>query len=183
MTRLALLLLPLLLLAACGGPEEDAPAPPLEQAETWEGYGTQTVVLFFAEGSLEPTWREELRVIELADDPVERIDHALAELLRGPEQGFGRAFPPGVTIAHVFLEEREGLLTLDLEPAGSVAIERAGSLEERIALEALRRCLRVNFPSVRGLRLLIGGERAETLGGHLNISRPLSISLGDGSLN
>ena len=175
MLRLGSILV-LLMLAASGCGESNPPEPlPVEQAEAWEGYGTQTVVLFFAEGGLEPSWREELRVIELADDPVERIDSALAELLRGPERGLGRALPAGVALEHIFLEERQGLLTLDINPAGAAAITRAGSLEERIALEALRRCLRVNFPSVHRLRILVGGESAETLGGHLNISRPLRL--------
>ncbi len=40
-------------LAGCGRDEGPAPAPP-EAAETWEGYGAQTVVLFFAEGGIEP---------------------------------------------------------------------------------------------------------------------------------
>lgn len=173
MKYLALLLIALSL-AACG-PEETPQPLPVEQGERWDGYGTQTVVLFFAEGGLEPTWREELRVIELAEDPSDRIAAALEALFRGPERGLGRAFPQGIALAHVFLEERQGLLTLDFEPAGLLQLTRAGSLEERIALESLQLCLRVNFPSVRRLRILVGGETVETLGGHLNISRPLPV--------
>ncbi|MEZ4396186.1 MAG: GerMN domain-containing protein [Candidatus Krumholzibacteriia bacterium] len=164
----------LVTLAGCG--EEQAPAPlPQEQVDSWEGYGSQTVLLFFAEGGVEPEWREELRVIELADDPVDRIARTLRELLRGPERGLGRAFPPGMELQHLFLEERPGLLTLDFSPVSASILTRAGSLEERIALSALRRCLRANFPAVRRLRILVGGEPAESLGGHLNISRPLDL--------
>jgi len=175
MKRLTPMLLIALLAVSCG-PEQMPEPLPLEQAEQWEGYGTQTVVLFFAEGGLEPVWREELRVIELAEDPSDRIAAALEALLRGPERGLGRAFPQGVALAHVFLEERQGLLTLDFEPAGVQLLTRAGSMEERIALESLQICLRVNFPSVRRLRILVGGETVETLGGHLNIARPLPVS-------
>ncbi len=80
-----------------------------------------------------------------------------------------------MAIEHVFLEEAQGLLTLDFHPSGIERLRRAGSVEERIALEALKQCLRVNFPSLRRLRILVGGETAPTLGGHLNISRPISI--------
>jgi hypothetical protein len=163
-------------LAAAGCARDEGPAPPpIELAETWEGYGSQTAVLFFAEGGLDPVWREELRAVELKDDPVDRIERALGELLRGPEEGAGRAFPAGMELEHVFLEEQQGLLTLNFSAASAALLTRAGSLEERIALEALRRCLRVNFPAVRRLRILVGGEPTESLGGHLSLSEPLSL--------
>lgn len=178
MLRHALVLASLLALVggglACDKEEGPAP-PPVELAESWEGYGSQTAVLFFAEGGLDPVWHEELRVVELKDDPVDRIERTVHELLRGPEHGPGRAFPAGMELEHIFYEEPQGLLTLDFSAASAALLTRAGSLEERIALDALRRCLRVNFPAVRRLRLLVGGERAETLGGHLSISEPLSL--------
>ena len=174
LTRVGLAIAAALALAGCDRDEGPAP-PPVELAETWEGYGSQTAVLFFAEGGLDPVWREELRAVELKDDPVDRIERTLVELLRGPEEGAGRAFPPGMEMEHVFLEEQQGLLTLDFSTASAVLLTRAGSLEERIALEALRRCLRVNFPAVRRLRVLVGGEPTESLGGHLSLSEPLRL--------
>lgn len=165
----------LLAAGACGRDEGPAP-PPEETADAWEGYGAQTVVLFFAEGGLSPVWHEELRAVELKEDPVERIERTLVELMRGPADGTGRAFPPGMEVAHVFLEERQGLLTLDFSAASAGLLTRAGSLEERIALEALGRCLRINFPAVRRLRILVDGEPAASLGGHLSLSEPLRLN-------
>ncbi|MBM4119007.1 hypothetical protein FJ251_14985, partial [bacterium] len=134
MERRALALGCLLLLAA-GGPgcdRQEGPAPaPVETGESWEGYGSQTAVLFFAEGGLDPVWHEELRVVELKDDSVDRIERTLLELLRGPERGAGRAFPPGMELEHVFFEEGAGLLTLDFSSASAAQLTRAGSLEER----------------------------------------------------
>ncbi|MCP4546425.1 MAG: GerMN domain-containing protein [bacterium] len=167
-------LLPLLLLLSCL-PVDETESPVPAETDTWEGYGSQTVVLFFAEGGLEPTWQEELRVIELQEDPADRIARVLEELLHGPERGLGRAFPPGASLEHIFLEERSGVLTLDFNPVTVQLLIRAGSVEERIALEALKRVLRVNFPAVRHLRILVGGAATETLGGHLNIARALPL--------
>ena len=45
-----------------------------------------------------------------------------------------------------------------------------------MALEALQRTLRVNFPAVRSLRILVGGQVVETFGGHLSIVRPLALT-------
>lgn len=173
---LAALLLAVAALAAGCGPGDAPPPPEAAEPEAWEGYGSQTVVLFFAEGGLEPAWREELRVIELHTDPADRVERVLEELFRGPEQGRGRAWPPGTRLAHVFIEDRAGLLTLDFHPATVGLLTRAGSLEERLALESLRRTLRVNFPELRALRILVGGEPAASLGGHLSTARPLRLA-------
>ncbi len=179
MTRriaIALLAFPLLFLACSPGGEDGGETA--GEQERWEGYGSQTVVLFFAEGSLDLVWREELRAIELQADVSDRAARTLEELFRGPEEGLGRAFPPGAQLDHVFLEERDGLLTLDFNPVTAQLLVRAGSLEERVALEALLRTLRVNFPAVRSLRILVGGQEAESFGGHLSIARPLVLSEG-----
>jgi spore germination protein GerM len=176
---LIVLMMSLLPIQACL-PGRDRPDTPLPETEPWEGYGSQTVILFFSEGGLDPTWREELRPIELQEDPVERMARTLEELFRGPERGLGRALPPGAALEHIFLEEGNGTLTLDLSPVTSQILLRAGSIEEQIALEAIKRTLRVNFPALRRLRILVGGRVTETLGGHLNIARPLVIA-GEGN--
>jgi spore germination protein GerM len=168
------------LLAAAGCKEKPKPVP-AESAEQdkWEGFGSQTVVLFFAEGSARTTWREESRAIEMQADLVDRVARAVEELLRGPTAGKGRAFPPGSRLLHAFLEESEGALTLDFDPAVAQALTQAGSVEERVALDSLRRTLRVNFPALRSLRILIGGEMRDSLAGHLSIARPIPLDAGD----
>ena len=168
-----------LLVCACGSDEQPRGGG-ADREEKWEGYGSQTIVLFYAEGSIAPRWNEELRLIEVREDPVDRVARALEELLAGPEQVKGRAFPEGVGLEHVFLEEQLGVLTVDFAPVVAELLTRAGSAEEKIAIESLKRTLRVNFPALRSLRILIGGETRETLGGHLDISSPLPLNPGDG---
>jgi germination protein M len=180
--RALLLALPLALLlcGGCGDRGDTDPGDQQTEAEHWEGYGSQTVILFFAEGSLNPSWHEELRPIELQEDPVDRIARVLEELLAGPDQVQGRAFPAGVRLEHLFLEEQGGVLTIDFNPVIGELLTRAGATEERLALESLKRTLQVNFPALRSLRILIGGEARETLGGHLDISRPLPLGIPGG---
>jgi hypothetical protein len=156
-------LLALLALAGCGD-DVQLQEPPEE--EIWEGYGSQVCVLFFAEGALDLRWNEEARAIEILEDPTDRVAAVLAELFAGPGNSDGRAFPARTRLEQIFLEA-DGTLTLDFSESSARRLLRAGSLEERVALEALRRTLRVNFPEIRRLRLLVGGQSAEALGGHL----------------
>jgi len=153
----------LLLLAACGG-EEPPPEPPDE--EVWEGYGSQVCVLFFAEGTLDLRWHEEARAVEILEDPTDRVAAVLGELFRGPGQVDGRAWPEGTRLEQLFLEP-DGTLTLDFDEPSLRRLARAGSLEERVAMESLRRTLRVNFPEIGGLRILAGGMPRESLAGQL----------------
>jgi hypothetical protein len=177
---LACALLAVALLAVAGCKDKPKPVPD-ESAEqdTWEGFGSQTVVLFFVEGTARLTWREESRAVEMQADLVDRVARAVEELLRGSSTGKGRAFPPGARLLHAFLEESEGALTLDFDPAVAQALAQAGSVEERVAIDSLRRTLRVNFPALRSLRILIGGEMRDSLAGHVSIAQPIALGAGD----
>jgi len=78
------------------------------------------------------------RAIEILEDPADRVAAVLGELFSGPGQVRGRAFPAGTRVEQVFLEA-EGTLTLDFSEATVRRLRRAGSLEERVALQSLRR--------------------------------------------
>jgi spore germination protein GerM len=164
-------MMPLLLLAACAG---ESPEPPAEVPESWEGYGNQVRVLYFAEGSTSLQWREEARALEILEDPAARIEATLNELLAGPREVNGRAFPLGCGLEQVFVES-DGTLTLDFSESSAQRLSRAGSLEERVAMAALSRTLRVNFPELRRMRILVGGKQCESLGGHLYTGGLLSL--------
>ncbi|MDP6418583.1 MAG: GerMN domain-containing protein [Candidatus Krumholzibacteria bacterium] len=166
------LLLLLVLLACAPDAPEEARVP---DEQLWDrSYGSQIRVLFFAEGSLDLRWREEARSLALQEDPADRIEVTLKELLRGPLQGKGRAFPEGSRMRQLFLEEG-GHLVLDFGQETAQLLRWAGSVEERVALEALKRTLRVNFPELESLRILIAGQRQASLAGHLLIDERIEL--------
>ncbi len=162
MRKSILLLLPLLLLAC----SRDASEPPPDLPEVWEGYGNQVRVLYFAEGSTDLRWREEARALEIQADPAARVESTLDALLDGPREVDGRAFPLGCGIEQVFVES-DGTVTVDFSLSTARRLARAGSLEECVSMAALRRTLRVNFPELKQIRILVAGEQRESLGGHL----------------
>ena len=169
MKRLLWLLIPVLV--ACGG---KGPEPVAETPESWEGYGNQVRVLYFATGSGDLSWSEEARALEILEDPAERVEATLRELFEGPREVDGRAFPLGCGLEQVFVES-DGTVTLDFTRSTVQRLSRAGSLEERVAMAALRRTLRVNFPELKRMRLLVAGEVRETLGGHLRADGLISL--------
>jgi len=166
MARLAafaplLILLLLALLAGCGSRQETEDLENIT-AEGWEGYGSQTVVLFFADERRSPTGSRAAR--GRAERRLRRPRGPLSQgAIPGAGEGQGARLSAGTQLAHLFVEDAEGLLTLDFSPATAQLLTRAGSVAERVALESLRRTLRVNFPELKRLRILVGGQPAETL--------------------
>ncbi len=169
--RKLLRLLPLLILAACS---REAAEPPPDLPEVWEGYGNQVRVLYFAEGSIDLRWREEARALEIEADPAARIESTLRAMLDGPREVDGRAYPLGCGIEQVFVES-DGTVTVDFSQTTARRLARAGSLEERVSMAALRRTLKVNFPELKRMRILVAGEQRESLGGHLYTGGLLSL--------
>jgi hypothetical protein len=113
-------------------------------------------------------------------------------VLEGPRHpDLLRPFPDGWTIRAAFLL-KDGLAVVDLAFPGAEGVAatplaggpprwQAGSHEESLAVSALVVSVVKSVPEVRRVVLLVGGEPAETLGGHVDLTHPLlpDLSLAD----
>lgn len=93
-----------------------------------------------------------------------------AELKRGPtREGFVAALPPKLELRSAYLlADGVAVLDLGIDPAPSL-----GSSEEVTIVAALVDTVLQNVAGTTRVRLLVNGEPAETLGGHVDLTRPL----------
>ena len=71
----------------------------------------------------------------------------------------------------VFLD-RSGTAYVDLE-APSGRPQASDAARERLCIWSIVNTLCYNFPDVQQVKMLVGGDEAETLFGHIDLSRPL----------
>lgn len=149
---------------------------------------TQRVSLWFEpkEGEL---FRAEAREIPAAADEIALLRALAAAVLDGPRHpDLLRPFPEGWALRGAY-RLRDGLVVLDLMPPvpepgpgaeGPPAPEAAlgpswqtGTHEELAAVQALLITIAKNVPEVSKVVLIISGEPAETLVGHVDLAHPL----------
>ena len=92
-----------------------------------------------------------------------------------------RVIPADTRLRALYIDT-QGTATLDLDSAFARGLS-AGSADALLAVWSLVNTLAVSFAEVRQVKLLVEGEERRDLGGHLDLSRPLSadMSLLDGT--
>jgi hypothetical protein len=191
--RAAALLLTALVVAAAGlllflrPPAEDAPAarrrlPFLRVSPAPPGAPTPLpgkssagesvrVTLYFgdaAEGKLHPEERD----IAQPTGPGPYLRAIFDELARGSTTpGRIGVIPPKIQLRNAFLMPG-GLVVLDLAVDSSLSF---GSAEELAIVGSLVNTVLKNVANTERVRILINGEPAESLGGHVDLTRPLGF--------
>lgn len=144
------------------------------------------VSLYF-ESSADDSLHPEARDVPAALDDVAFLRSVAAAVMDGPRRPeLVRPFPPGWSLRGAYLL-REGIAVVDLSPPplsgprelGTPAGPRwqAGAHEEDTAIQAIAVTLAKNLPAVTRVVLLVGGDPAETLGGHADLTHPIAPDL------
>jgi spore germination protein GerM len=114
----------------------------------------------------------EKRAISQAANTVEQIKLTVAELIKGPTTMLERTIPEETQVREVFLDEK-GCAYVDFSRDISQK-HPGGTTGELITISSIVNTLTTNFPEeIRKVRILIGGREAETIAGHIDISRPI----------
>lgn len=129
---------------------------------------TRTVTLFFVADN-DDLLHKETRTIAAGPTEAAEAERALAELVRGSEEGLSSPLPPQTRVRQVFIA-KDGTATVDLsrEAAEGAAY---GSTSELAAVYAVVNTLIYNFKPVKKVVLLVEGAERETLGGHVDLTR------------
>lgn len=149
------------------------PAPPAVTPDS-AAAGVRTVRLYFgaADGG---ALAGEVRELPEQHGIHDRVAALVAALDQGPAaEGAVAVLPAGTAALHVYLDD-QGLLTLDLSRA-FVQGFRGGSTAEWAAIASLVRTLGENLPEVKRVQIVAGGSAVRSLGGHLALDRPLTVS-------
>jgi len=163
------LLVPLVILAIAGGCKKKPLSANLNVANKVE---VRPVTLYF-EGP-EMLLVRETRNVALPENPAGALSVVARELLKGSANaGVPHIFPRDTQVRATFLLP-DGTAFVDLGGNTLTQGWGTGSHEELMAVYSVVQTVIANFPDAKRVRILVNGEPAETLAGHVNVSRALA---------
>jgi germination protein M len=155
------------------------PAPPVPLAATPGApvtpVETVRLTLFFP-GKEDGKLRPEERDIPKPSGAGGALKTIFAELQRGPARpDLIAPLPAKIQLRNAFLLP-EGVVVLDLAVDSGLSF---GSDEELTIIASLVDTVLQNVADTRSVRILVNGEPAESLGGHVDLTRPLLYLRGE----
>jgi hypothetical protein len=130
----------------------------------------QLYSLFFPNKDRVRLGRDERR-LSADGSTTDRVRIVTAAVLAAPPSGLAPVSPPGLLLRQVFVDGTgTAFVDLAFEKKSTGGL---GASEERLALWAIVNSICFNFPEIKEVKILVGGDEARTLFGHVDISRPL----------
>jgi spore germination protein GerM len=105
--------------------------------------------------------------VALSADPVQRCRQLLDALIPSPTQA-QRTLPADTTLLDFYLLP-DGTAIADFADTISAGTP-SGILSEQMAVDSITRTLGSSVPEVRRMKILIHGQEADTLAGHLDLT-------------
>lgn len=106
--------------------------------------------------------------LPLSADPVQRARQVLQDLIANPPTAGQRTIPADTEILGFYILQ-DGTAVVDF--SDSLASETpSGILSEQNAVDSIVRTLASNVPNLSRLKILIHGQEAETLAGHIDLT-------------
>ena len=151
--------------AAPGDPSLPAPDVPAERRIN--------VRLYFETVESDGLLAEE-RTIAFSDELARQIRTLVEELIHGSETGLQPTLPPETRVLEVFVTAR-GVAYVNLSREASVL--PGGSRSELHTVYSIVNSVVTNFPAVRRVQILVEDRMVPSLGGHVDLSRPLPADM------
>jgi len=152
--------------------ESPSSAEPENPAEPGEAQRSINVRLFFNSAEA-PGLVMEDREVAFSSDLSRQLRSVVEELVKGPAQGSAlvATLPSGTRVLEVFVTAR-GVAYVDLSKEATMG-HAGGVSEELRAVYSVVNSITANFPAIRRVQILVEDRPAETLAGHVDLSRPL----------
>lgn len=132
---------------------------------------SRTIQLFYESPAM--LLSPEMRALTLPENDAAALAMVIRELLKGSANAaVPRSFPADTVLRAAYLLP-DGNAIIDLGGETLTTGWNTGSHQELIAAYSIVETVIANFPSVRQVRVLVNGQVPETLGGHVDLDRPL----------
>lgn len=155
---------------APGTAPADPVTPPAAPAAAPAVPKIKATLYFVSEDGLHlvPTERE----VPLAEGAVAQARSILeAQLSAEPPVPLASTIPKGAALRGIFVSERNEVF-VDLDPAIRTA-HPGGAFRELMTVYTIVNAVLTNLPDLQEVQILIGGQEADTLAGHVDLRRPL----------
>jgi hypothetical protein len=111
--------------------------------------------------------------LPLSSEPVLRSKQVLNTLLAGPVDVELRTLPPDAVLLAFYILP-DGTAIADFSEALATSIP-SGIASEQLAVDSMARTLEASVPQVKRLKILIHGQEAETLAGHVDLTGTFAV--------
>ena len=168
----------LVILISCDAKQPDTtatpPPSPIVISESAQTQLQKCTLFFFDTNSLRLAGEE--RELNLSQDVTQRLKQTITELLNDSISGLYQTIPKGTVLYEVYVDEQS---TAYLDFSHHLKDEHiGGTTSEALTIAAILRTVKINFPDdIRKVQILIEGLETDTIGGHVDISKPLNLSL------
>jgi hypothetical protein len=137
------------------------------EVATWDA------VLYFADEDSTDVLISERRKVTSGSAPDTRALALMQELIKGPHRKGYRTLPEETEVRSAVVRGG-GLLTVDF--SGELRDKHpGGSSSELLTVFSIVNTLAENLPAVRSVQITIQGRQVDTIAGHIDCARPLSM--------
>jgi spore germination protein GerM len=119
--------------------------------------------------------KSEQRVLQQPQDPVEFARTIVNLLIKGPQKGLVRAIPVGTELRAIYIDA-ENVCYVDLSQAAKKN-HPGGSNSELLTVYSVVNSLILNVSEIKRVKILIDGNEAPTLAGHISLQEPLKAHM------
>ncbi len=132
----------------------------------------ESTVQFYFSDTKSGRLAAEQRTFTHPEAPLEFARMIVSGLLNGPEQGGSAVLPAETTLKALYIM-KDGTAVTDFSKEISEK-HPGGALTEYLTVMAVVHSLTANIPDIKRVKILIDGKEADTLAGHIDLSRTFS---------
>jgi len=133
-----------------------------------------TAHLYFADRN-NSFLKSELRIMPQSDDPVEFGRAIIDALIKGPQKGLIRTIPDGTELSAIYIGPND-VCYVDL--SGPIRTKHSGGVKsELLTIYSVVNSLILNVSEIKRVKILIEGNEAPTLAGHINLQLPFRANM------